>query len=566
MLGFLQRFIQDDEKELLRLLALVAQKTENAVIITDKDGRTQWVNEAFERISGYSTNEMLGKKPGRVLQGPKTDADTVRRIRQKIMVEEPFTEEILNYHKDGTPYWLRLHISPVKDEAGKVERFIAIETDVTQERAQAEEREQLVNELKEKSDELVAQNEEISQNLDELAAINDTLDAQSRELQEREEKLKQLALVAEQTDNAVIISSREGLIEWVNPGFTRISGWTLEEVKGKKPGSLLQGEKTDPAAVEAIRKGLASKKPFQQEILNYHKNGTPYWLNLSISPILDEQGEVERFIAIELDVTEQRARNELLERKNKDIKESIDYAARIQGAMMPDSQVLKAGLADAFVYYQPRDILSGDFYWMVEREGYLYAAFCDATGHGVPGALMAVLGIGLLEQIMQEYRLPDVNVVLDELNERLIKAMTKRGATLADGIDMLLLRFSPDRSTLQHAAAKRPLWLLRQGEWTEQKGDRQAIGHNVLQEVKPFSLGVIKLQKGDTMYAFSDGITDQYGGNPARKLSKWRLRDALTALQGRPMQEQKLGLQAFMDDWMEGHEQLDDILLAGMRV
>jgi PAS domain S-box-containing protein len=282
------------DKEQVQLLSLVASKTDNAVIITDKYGLIQWVNEGFTRIAGYRLDEVAGKKPGQVLQGAATDKDTVARIRQHLLSGASFQEEILNYHKDGTTYWINLAISPVYNALGELERYVAIETDITTARAQRD-------------------------------------------------RLQQLSLVASKTDNAVIITDSHGAIQWVNEGFTRIAGFEMAEVLGKKPGSVLQGPDTDPKAVANIREKLQQKVSFHEEILNYTKSGVPYWLSLSITPIFDEQQKLIHFIAIESDITQRKAQEQALVEANDQIRTAYEELTRTQDQLVLSEKMASLG-------------------------------------------------------------------------------------------------------------------------------------------------------------------------------------------------------------------------------
>lgn len=305
--GELDKFIaiENDitaQKELqleLENLSLVASKTDNAVIISDKDGLIEWVNPFFTKLTEYSLEEVKGKKPGSFLQGPDTREEDVIAIRKGIKSQKPFTAEIYNYSKSGREYWLSLSITPIFDEYGIVEKFIAIERDITVEK-------QLAAEIEDSEEQMRLLME------DQFSNQEDLLNKEA-ELQKALDESKILSLVASKTDNAVVVTNKDGLVEYVNDGFVRITGYKLEEVAGKKPGTFLQGPDTDPKHVQAIREGLLSKKPFTQEIINYSKNGKPYWLSLSITPILDEEGEVERFIAIESDISERKANEEELQ-------------------------------------------------------------------------------------------------------------------------------------------------------------------------------------------------------------------------------------------------------------
>jgi PAS domain S-box-containing protein len=283
-----------DAARQLQTLAQVATQTNTVVIITDPQGHIQWSNHGFEQISGYTLAEVVGRKPGHVLQGPQTDPATVQRIREHIAAQRPFTEEILNYHKDGHSYWLNLSVTPIFDSRGVLEHFIAIELDITQRR-------------------------------------------------EIEEELKQLSIVAAETDNAVIITSPEGLIQWVNVGFERISGYTLAEVVGRKPGHLLQGPDTNPETVQRIREHLAARRSFTEEILNYTKRGRPYWLSLHVTPVLNDDGSVAKFIAIESDITVQKSREEKLKQTNEELFNALEELRTAQVQLVQSEKMAALG-------------------------------------------------------------------------------------------------------------------------------------------------------------------------------------------------------------------------------
>ncbi len=276
----------------IRQLSLVASKTSNAVVITDNKGLITWVNDSFERITGYKAEEAIGKKPGALLQGKDTNPEHVQRIREGLARKKSFIQEILNYTKDGVPYWLELNITPVLDENGDVLQFLGVETDIT-------------------------------------------------ERKNAETKLKELSLVASKTSNAVVITDNKGLITWVNDSFERITGYKAEEAIGKKPGALLQGKDTNPEHVQRIREGLARKKSFIQEILNYTKDGVPYWLELNITPVLDENGDVLQFLGVETDITDRVRRereivlmNENLQTSEEELKQNLEELQATQDRLL----------------------------------------------------------------------------------------------------------------------------------------------------------------------------------------------------------------------------------------
>ena len=260
-------------------LSLVASRTSNAVIITDANGRIEWVNEGFCRITEYAAEEVIGQKPGDLLQGPDTDPDTVLFMREKIAKQEGFQVEVINYSKSKRPYWIEAEIQPVYDEHGQLTNFIAIESDITNRKAQESA----------------------------LRQAKEAAETAYQTLQQRENEARQLALIARYTDNAVIITDARGFIEWTNEAFTKITGYTSADAAGKKPGDLLQGPETDPETIRFMQKEMAALRPFNCELINYTKDNIPYWIEIEVQPVFDEQGKLLNFVAIESDITVRKA-------------------------------------------------------------------------------------------------------------------------------------------------------------------------------------------------------------------------------------------------------------------
>lgn len=247
-----------------RELALVASLTDNAVIITDAQGLITWVNAGFEKITGYSSSEVRGLRPGALLQGPDTDPAARNLFRERLTRGEGCEVEIINYHKSGRKYWIAIDLQPVRDESGQLVKFIAIERDITEKK---------------------------------LA---------EQALRAREAEASELALVASRTDNGVIIMNGKAHITWVNEGFVRMSGYSLDEVLGRRPGDFLNGEDTDPATLAFIQEQLANGERFETEIVHYKKSGSKYWAVIDVQAVLDETGAVVKYISIERDITSRK--------------------------------------------------------------------------------------------------------------------------------------------------------------------------------------------------------------------------------------------------------------------
>ncbi|MBN4051622.1 tetratricopeptide repeat protein, partial [bacterium AH-315-M05] len=265
---------------------------------------------------------------------------------------------------------------------------------------------------------------------------------------------------------------------------------------------------------------------------------------------------------------------EEIEAKNEDITASIRYAKEIQEAILLTNKEIAELLPNSFVLFKPKDIVSGDFYWATQtKDNTVIWAAADCTGHGVPGAFMSMMGNALLNEIVIEKGITEPAQILNELKTRIIKALSQTGeiGEHKDGMDISLCVWHKDTSKLEFAGAYNPLYLVRKGELIETKADRQSVGYVELKG-KPFTNHQIQLQKGDTLYTFSDGYADQYGGEDnssygkGKKFSKKRFKELVLSLQRQSMTKQKETFDTTIENYKGDLEQIDDILVIGVRI
>jgi serine phosphatase RsbU (regulator of sigma subunit)/DNA-binding NarL/FixJ family response regulator len=261
--------------------------------------------------------------------------------------------------------------------------------------------------------------------------------------------------------------------------------------------------------------------------------------------------------------------NQILKEKNQDITDSIRYAQGIQQAILPPRSKLDPYIANSFVIYRPRDYVSGDIYWFGDHDEDVLISAIDCTGHGVPGALMSIIAYSFLNQIVNEYQVFSPEAVLSYLDMRLREALKQEELPYSqnDGMDMAFLRYQPEKGRLTYCGAQRPLYLVRNRELTEFRGEKYSIGGDPFSsyESVQFENHTIPIQKGDSVYICSDGYPDQIGGPNGVKMGSRKLKELLVALNGEEMAEQHNALSRKLDSWMEGYEQVDDILLIGLR-
>lgn len=257
----------------------------------------------------------------------------------------------------------------------------------------------------------------------------------------------------------------------------------------------------------------------------------------------------------------------IVEEKNKNITDSILYASRIQNAILPGQDTFHRMFPDSFIFYRPRDIVSGDFYWFYEKEEYKMIAVADCTGHGVPGAMMSMVGSSLLHQIVNEKTINSPSGILSELDRHVIRSLKQKGAEgeSREGMDIGFIDINKETGLLRFSGANRPLYILREGKLEEMEGSKYPIG-SIMRKTKIFGLREMQLRKGDCIYLTTDGISDQFGEKTNKKFMTRRFREALLSICAEPMQKQKEDLVRIIDDWKGGYEQIDDICVIGVRI
>jgi len=246
---------------------------------------------------------------------------------------------------------------------------------------------------------------------------------------------------------------------------------------------------------------------------------------------------------------------------------SLRYAGMIQHALMPDTEIIKKYLKDYFVLFLPRDIVSGDFYYVFCNTQMVCIAAGDCTGHGVPGALMSILGISFLNEIMQSGSNLKANRVLNLMREKVMKALHQTGnrSEAKDSIDIGLCLIDHNSGKLQYSGANRPLIMVRKGELTEFKPDKMTIGVAPLKET-PFTNVNIDTLPGDSYYLFSDGFSDQFGEVTDKKFKYKHFRRIIESVQGFPMAKQKENLMSAFNEWKGKAQQVDDVLVFGFQI
>ncbi len=273
-------------------------------------------------------------------------------------------------------------------------------------------------------------------------------------------------------------------------------------------------------------------------------------------------------IRLEKTVTERTAevvhQKEIVEQKNKDITDSINYAKNIQEALLPTRNEIRKHFPESFMLYKPRDIVSGDFYWISHRENKTYYAVADCTGHGVPGAFMSMLGIAFMDEIMGLNKQMSSDEILNMLRQNVILSLRQmeKESESKDGMDITLVIVDWDKKEIEYSGANNPLYLVRNNYLIEYKADKMPIGVHIKKD--PFSIQRIPFSLGDSIYMFSDGYADQFGGPDGKKFKYKTLKELIVKISNKPMSEQGIILNTTIEEWKGEMPQLDDIIISGI--
>ncbi len=436
--------------------------------------------------------------------------------------------------------------------------------------------------IKERTREIEMKNIELEQQKEEIQA-------QAEELADINQELEKLSLIAEKTDNAVLLTDKDGNFIWVNPGFTRIFGYTLEELKLQVSPNII-GEKTDPRIKKIINKCKEKKTTVEYETRFRTKDGRLIWVHTTLTPVLDEDGNVVNLIAIDSDITKLKEAEEKIKIQNENIKGSIRYAQAIQKSILPLKEEFER-FFETFILYLPRDIVSGDFYWIsnlfhntnvntncqaqhpyFKPGDYLFVSVIDCTGHGVPGAFMSIIGNRMLDNFINQNQIHNPAEVFNKMDETLANIFKHTQESHRDGMAGTLCRFDKicaddqPRIKVTFAGAKTNILVYqhKKNKLTLLRGIRRSIGQKIYKAID-FENQTFYLSQGDIIFLYTDGYKDQNNQERQRFGTK-RFQKVIQENIHLPMDQLKEKLEQALQEWMQNTEQRDDITVIGLKI
>ncbi len=433
-------------------------------------------------------------------------------------------------------------------------------------------------ELQEKKNELEASSRKLMEQQEELRQQAEVLSKQNQELEK-------LSLVAKQTDNSIFLTDTEGRIMWLNEAFTRHSGYNIDDYLSANGQSILKAS-SNPDIKNLMERIKETREPVTYTTKTRHKEGRELWIQTTLSPGFDKDGNISQFIAVCSDITDLKHAQEKIAVQNKEINDSLEYARKIQDAIQAPKQFVDYVLGEYFVINQPKNIVSGDFHWISYKDNKTLFALGDCTGHGIPGGFMS-----MIEQVMLSSVLQDIEgeytsaMILNKLRDRNIKLLHQRGRSIdsQDGMDASLFVFDREKMMLNYAAGYSIAYILRFGKpddatrqvaeynncsIIEQEGkdaylirlrpNRFPVGGHPKDHI-PFSDLFFCVSDGDIVYTSSDGFVDQFGGPNSKKFSTVNFERKILDVCHLPMEQQQEYFNKTFNSWKGANEQTDDV-------
>ncbi len=400
--------------------------------------------------------------------------------------------------------------------------------------------------------------------------IFNTQDITERIRAEKEERMKsRMQSLSENSPDMIMRINTSGKLVYANPAVSNFTGIPIGEITKKRVNELQIDERFIDFVNHVLVKVKKVHEQINEEIEVISQYGNQI-MEIKAIPELNSDKILESVLFVAHNITEVKKIEQEIKEKNKKISDSINYAQRIQTSILPDTNFIQRHFPRSFIFYRPKDVVSGDFPWFVKKDETFYVAAVDCTGHGVPGALLSFIGYFLLNNIVNIDDGFNAAHILEHLHQgvRTTLKQNEEGNNGRDGMDLALCKIDKKNKVIQFAGAHNPLYLLRKGELIEYKGTRKGIGGKPLlkKREKDFENHEIQYQDGDKIFIFSDGLPDQLGGEKRKKYQSKRIREALTEKEDLTMAHFSRHFSSDFYEWMGDEKQVDDVLLIGIEL
>ena len=508
--------VQEVERTQNRMASLLVNASE-VITIYEEDGRIRYISPSVERILGYQPEEMIGQSDMQHIQGEGIKVFSNMFTTLIGNPRESVTVQYVYETKNAGEVWVEATGTNLIDDPA-VRGIIVNSRNITE-----------------------------------------------RRRAEQEERMRsKMQALSENSPDLITRMNREGTFFYINP--------TIETFTGKEPAHFLNKNLEEAGLhkgiVEEWKKVLyevgATKHKVSREI-DFPSDIGDRVMNVNAIPEFDEDEKLESVLVVSHDITDRKLIELEVQNKNRKINDSLNYASRIQEAILPDNRIIKQVFPESFIYYKSRDTVSGDFPWFVQQGDDIYIAAVDCTGHGVPGALISLIGYFLLNDIVKSRGVTDPGTILDQLDEGVTQTLKQDSddSKTKDGMDIALCRIH--KNQVQYAGAHRSLYFMQQGELIETKGDKFPIGGGIYKNQTNFTTHTIEVAKDDGIYFCSDGFPDQFGGLDNRKFGPKRMRALIQEQHHLPMEQVYKNFGDAWEGWRGDERQTDDVLMIGIK-
>ena len=498
-------------------MQLLLENASEVITIYEEDESVRYISPSVETILGYSQKEMINKSDIDKVNLDHRDTFKGLFIKMKESPDEKVTVQYEYRAKDGSFIWLESTGTNCMSNPA-IHGFILNSRDITERR---------------------------------------------RAQQEQRMRSKMQALSENSLDLITRLEQEE--ISYINP--------VIEDYTGKKPSFFLNRKvkevDLDASILEGwlsvVEKVNSTNEKVSAEI-DFTSSMGQRVMQVNAIPEFDESDKLESVLVVSHDITERKMIELEIQNKNKKITESINYAKRIQNAILPNSRVISKALPDSFILYKPRDVVSGDFPWFIQIKDEIFIAAVDCTGHGVPGALLSLIGYFLLNDIVRSRKITEPGKILDLLDEGVTTTLRQdEDATTKDGMDIALCKLNMTDRSVEYAGAHRPLYIMKSGVLEEVKGNKFPIGGGIFKNQTNFTNTKVSLGEGDSIYFSSDGFPDQFGGPESRKFGPKKTRETIERVHKQSMSEAMVVFDEAWENWRGETKQIDDVLLIGIK-
>lgn len=515
----LETQIREVENAQKRLHSLLENASE-IISIYDEDMKLKYISPSVHSIFGYTVDEMM--------EGKDLDRLTAKGVKEfteifVTLIENPGQSKSIQYtymRKDGQKIFIESTGRNLLDDQA-IDGIIINSQDITE-----------------------------------------------RKRAEKEERMKsKMQSLSENSPDMILRLSPSGQFFYANPIVKIFTGVDNNDIIKRNLSDVNFNKEIKVFFTESIHKVKSSQQKTNTET-TFPTNFGNRIMQVNAIPEFSDDKDLETILFVAHDITEQKKIEQEIKEKNHAVRESINYAQRIQTSILPNTRFIQEFLPNSFLLYKPRDVVSGDFPWFFKKGDDIFIAAVDCTGHGVPGALLSFIGYFILNNVVDHYNNINAGQILDKLHEGVRKTLKQDriDSEARDGMDIALCKINLSNQLLEYAGAHRPLYLFRNGELVEFKGDRKAIGGIPFgkKQETDFENHIINIENGDRVFFFSDGFPDQVGGETGKKYQASRIRELIVNNPDLKINDYEKFFLTDFENWKGDFKQIDDVLLIGI--